>query len=65
MNSHEKIHLGLTLLWVVLIVPSLLWWQESVPWLVAVSVYANIAGHYAAFEAARADRRSPDDPAEV
>lgn len=51
-------------MWVVLVVPSVLFWKESVFWLVLVSVYANIAGHYAGYEAARAERRTPTDPAE-
>lgn len=64
LSAHEKLHLGLTILWVALMVPALLWWKESVPFLVFVSVYANIAGHYSAYEAARGERRSPTDPAE-
>jgi hypothetical protein len=59
MSVHEKMHLALTALWVILMVPAILWWKHSVPFLVAVSVYANIAGHYAAYEAARGERRSP------
>ena len=61
LSNHEKLHLGLTLLWVVLMFPALVWWKQSVPFLVFVSVYANIAGHYAAYEAARGERRSPTD----
>ena len=37
-----------------LFLPALLWWKESVPFLVFVSVYANFVGHWAAWEAAQA-----------
>lgn len=50
-NAH--IHLALTVAWAILIIPSMLLWKDSVPYLVAVSVYANLAGHWAAYEAAR------------
>lgn len=45
----------LTLAWLALIVPSVLWWSESVPYLVMVSVYANVAGHFAAWQSARTE----------
>jgi hypothetical protein len=37
-----------------LFIPALLWWKQSVPFLVFVSVYANFVGHWAAWEAAKA-----------
>ena len=52
--SSSKVQLILTLVWAFLFVPALLWWKESVPFLVFVSVYANFAGHWAAWEAAQA-----------
>lgn len=45
-------------MWAVLIVPSLIWWRESVPWLVAMSVWANVAGHFAAWMGARSEGQS-------
>lgn len=50
----SKVQLILTLVWAVLFIPALLWWKESVPFLVFVSVYANFVGHWAAWEAAQA-----------
>lgn len=52
--SSSKVQLILTLVWAFLFVPALLWWKESVPFLVFVSVYANFVGHWAAWEAAQA-----------
>ncbi|MFY3742242.1 MAG: hypothetical protein HMLIMOIP_002706 [Candidatus Nitrosomirales archaeon] len=44
-----------TLLWMALLVPSLLFWSESVTWLVLMSVWANIAGHWSSWQGARAE----------
>jgi hypothetical protein len=53
----------LTGVWAVLMVPALLWWRESVPFLVICSVYANLAGHFAGIAGAVAARKvDPDDP---
>jgi hypothetical protein len=62
-----RVHAGLTCLWLVLITPSVIWWSESVPWLVLMSCYANVAGSAASWQSARADRNSPsgDDLARV
>lgn len=51
-------HAGMTILWLVLIVPSLLWWKESLPWLVLMSVWANLAGHFAAWQGARSEENA-------
>ena len=45
----------LTVVWGILIIPSVLWWRESVPWLVLMSAWANFASHFAAWLAARAE----------
>jgi hypothetical protein len=50
----SSVQLILTLVWALLFVPALLWWKQSVPFLVFVSVYANFVGHWAAWEAAKA-----------
>lgn len=50
----STIHTALTLVWVVLVVPTLFWWRESVMWVALMSLWANIASHWAAREAAKA-----------
>ena len=50
----STIHTILTLVWVVLVLPTLLWWRDSVSWVVLMSLWANIASHWAAREAAKA-----------
>lgn len=50
----SQIHLILTAVWVMLIIPTLLWWRDSILWIAFMSLYANIAGHWAAYEGAKA-----------
>lgn len=50
----STIHTGLTVLWVLLALPTLLWWRESVLWVALMSLWANIASHWAAREGAKA-----------
>jgi len=39
----------------VLIVPSVLWWRSSLPWIVLMSVWANLAGHWSSWQASRVE----------
>ena len=48
-------HLALTLVWLVLIVPTVLWWKDSVPWVSLMSIYAIVVSHATAWQAARAE----------
>ena len=59
----KKLHLGLTFLWAIAVVPTLLWWRESILWVAFMSLYANVVGHWSAYQAARAEKvqTSPDD----
>lgn len=52
-----RLHLALTVLWSLLLVPTLLWWRESVLWVAVMSLYANVVGHWSAYQAARAEQR--------
>jgi hypothetical protein len=56
----ERFHLLLGLLWVAMIPPTIFLWKDSVPYLVFISVYAVIVGHISAYQAAKAERNSPD-----
>lgn len=56
----EYLHISLVILWVILIPPTLLWWKDSIPYLVFINVYSIIVGHIAAFQGAKAERNSPD-----
>ena len=50
-----KLNAALTILWLLLIIPSVLWWSESVPWLVIMSAWANLAGHWASYQSAHSE----------
>lgn len=54
-----KVHAALCVVWVLMTVPAVLFWKDSVPFLVFLSVYANFAGSVASWTAAKADRNSP------
>ena len=56
--SARRFHQLATGAWAVLLVPSVTWWKESVPWLVFMSGYALVASHWAAVEAAKSDEHN-------
>lgn len=52
----RHLHAGLTVMWLAFApVAMLTSLRESVPLLVGISVYANVAGHWSAWQAARAE----------
>lgn len=52
-----RLHLIATLVFLLLIPPSIFLWKNSVPYLVGISVWANFAGHLSAWQAARVEIR--------
>ena len=57
----RRLHASLTLFWLVAIIPSLLWWSHSLPWIVLMSVWANVAGHFSGWQGSRAETSNSDD----
>lgn len=53
-----KMHKYLTYLWGALAVPTILFWKESITWVVFMSLYANFVGHWSAYTAAKAERQA-------
>lgn len=51
MTKHAKFHLAMIGLWILLVPPVLLWWKESILVVILISIYANIIGHWSAYEA--------------
>lgn len=49
----RRLHLGALVLWVVPGLPLSFWLRNSVPWLVFLSVYAIIVGHWSGWSAER------------
>ncbi|MGH3783585.1 MAG: hypothetical protein ACRDRO_23930 [Pseudonocardiaceae bacterium] len=52
---YRRLHAVLTLLWAVAIVPTLIWWKDSILWVSVMSLWANIAAHAAAWQGTRAE----------
>lgn len=50
-----RINLLMTAVWAILLVPTLIWWKQSVLWVALMSLYANVVGHWSAYQASRAE----------
>ncbi|EPV0397418.1 hypothetical protein ACV09O_004445 [Klebsiella pneumoniae] len=56
----KRCHLVAAVMWVGLAIPSLIWWKNSVLWVILISIYANIVGHLSGYSAARADQAAEE-----
>lgn len=56
----KRCHLVAAVMWVGLPIPSLIWWKDSVLWVILISIYANIVGHLSGYSAARADQAAEE-----
>lgn len=52
------LHRCMALFWLALAIPTLLWWRESILWVSFMSLYANVASHWGAAQAAEADEHT-------
>lgn len=43
-------------IWIALTIPAFLWWQESVPFLVAMSLYANIEASFSTYASKKGEK---------
>ncbi|HFE3707314.1 TPA: hypothetical protein ACF3KM_001576 [Klebsiella quasipneumoniae subsp. quasipneumoniae] len=57
----KRSHLVAAVMWVGLAIPSLIWWKDSVLWVILISIYANIVGHLSGYSAARADQAAEEN----
>lgn len=57
----RRFHAAAALVWLALVVPTVLWWRESVPWLVFMSIYTIIIDHAGAWQASRAESAANGD----
>ncbi|HBT5850478.1 TPA: hypothetical protein MCA66_002116 [Klebsiella pneumoniae] len=56
----KRCHLVAAVMWVGLAIPSLIWWKDSVLWVILISIDANIVGHLSGYSAARADQAAEE-----
>jgi hypothetical protein len=54
-KAWKKFHLAATFIWAMLVIPTALFWNESVLWIGLISCYANMVGHFSAWQASRAE----------
>jgi hypothetical protein len=54
-------HLTSIFVWSGLLVPTVLWWKDSILWVAIMSVYAIVISHWGAYQGARAEREAGND----
>lgn len=54
-----RIHAGLSVFWLLLTIPAVTIWRDSVPFLVSISMAALVLGSIASWTAAKGDSNSP------
>jgi len=54
-----RFHFGMMMLWVI-VTPITLRYPNSVLWVALMSQYANVVGHFSAYDAARAERANSE-----
>ena len=54
-ENRARVHIWLSIFWIIMIVPTILWWKTSIEYLVAISLYAIIMGHISSSEANKAE----------
>lgn len=54
----KQFHRSVAVFWLFLAIPTLIWWSESILWVAFMSLYANVASHWSAAQAAEAEERA-------
>jgi hypothetical protein len=54
----RRFHLLMMTVWAALAIPGLIWWKESITFVIVMSLYANFAGEFAAYQAARGEEKA-------
>lgn len=57
----KRFHLMMVIVWVALSVPGILFWKDSILFVIILSLYANIAGEFGAYQAARTEVKQDKD----
>jgi hypothetical protein len=53
-------HLCMTVFWLTMIIPTVIWWKNSVLWVALMSVYACMTTHWSSYQGARAEHQAGD-----
>jgi hypothetical protein len=54
-KTWRRFHSTATGVWFLAIIPTVLWWPDSVLWVGLISCYANAVGHFSAWQGSRAE----------
>ena len=54
----RRVHLAAMVAWALLAIPTVIWWHDSILWVAGISVYANFAAHFSAWQGARSEQAS-------
>lgn len=57
----RRFHMTMMLVWACLAVPGIIWWKESITFVIIMSLYANFAAEFAAYQGARAETKESSD----
>lgn len=57
----KNFHAVAVIVWILLIIPTVLFWKEAILWLAIMSVWANIAAHWSAWQGARTEVKEEED----
>lgn len=52
-----RFHFYAAIVWALLVIPTVLWWNRSVLWVALVGVYAASTGHWSAYQSAKAEEQ--------
>lgn len=53
----SRFHIIMVIAWTAAIIPSLLWWKDSILFVILISLWANVAAHWAGFQGAHSEKR--------
>lgn len=57
----RRFHLASTVIWVLLIIPTVIWWKNSIVWIALMSAYALVQAHFASYMAGRSEKREMEN----
>lgn len=58
-KSWRRIHASFAIFWLVMVIPTVLLWPESILWIAILSVWANVGSEFEAFQSSRAQMKAP------
>lgn len=56
----RRFHLVMVFVWLALSVPGILFWKESILFVIILSLYANVAAEFSAYQGARAEKKQDE-----